>query len=180
MTGTLPAFTCHCLRNAASLVSRFDTACLGTANQVPDHLHEPHLHAVVRVINTLDPVFHQFRYFVRCNRAAAATEDLDVRRAEFGQAIDHVRKEFLVAALVGTDRDAVSVFLYRRAHNIVDAAVMPEMNDLRALRLDQAPHNVDRRVVTIEQRGGGNEAKRWLVGFARSLGQVVCGGAHGP
>ncbi len=160
--------------------ARCDTARLGTADQVPDHFNEPHLHTVVRVINTLDPVLHQFRYFIRRNRAAAATKNLDMRRPEFGQAIHHVLEKFHVAALVGTDCDAVGVFLDRRAHDIVHAAVMPEMDDLRSLRLDQAPHDVDRRVVAIEQGGGGNEAKRWLVGFARCLGQVVCGGAHGP
>jgi hypothetical protein len=81
-----------------------------------------------------------------------------------------------VTTLVGTDGYTVRVFLDGSSHDIVDTPVVAEMDDFRPLRLDQSTHNVDRRVMAIEQRSGGNEAQRWFLGFARSFGQVACGG----
>src|SRR5690606_6071665 len=43
---------------------------------------------------------------------------------------------------------------------VLDAAVVAEVDDFRTLGLDQAPHDVDRRVVAVEQAGGGDEAQR--------------------
>ena len=104
----------------------------------------------MRVVNTFDAVFHQFADFLRRYRAAAAAEYLDMRCTEFGQAVDHVTEEFLMAALIGTNSNAVCIFLDRRSHDVVDATVMPKMNNFRPLRLDQATHNVDGRVMAVE------------------------------
>src|SRR5690606_13511254 len=91
---------------------------------------------------------------------AAATEDADVARAAFAQHVDHVPEVFDVAALVGRQGDGVGVLLQGRAHHVLDAAVVAEVDDLRALGLDQPAHDVDGRVVPVEQAGGGDEAQR--------------------
>src|SRR3546814_18582575 len=51
-----------------------------------------------------------------------------------------------------------------------DRAVVAEVDDFGALRLDQPPHDVDGGVVAVEQAGGGDEAQRGGVG----LGGRVC------
>ena len=90
--------------------------------------------------------------------------------ASLAQAIDHVAKELVVAALVGAHRNAVRIFLDRGAHDIVDAAVVTEVNHLDALRLDQSTHDVDRRIMAIEQGRCGDKAQRCV--FARTRGQI--------
>ena len=76
-----------------------------------------------------------------------------------------------MAALVGAHRDCVGVLLDSGAHDVGDAAVVPQVHHFRALRLQQAPDHIDRGVVAVEQRCGGNEAQ-WCgasAGLARNL-----------
>ena len=63
-----------------------------------------------------------------------------------------------LGALVGADRDAVGVLLDGSPDDVLDAAVVAEMDHLGALRLDQAPHDVDRRVMAVEQGRRRDEA----------------------
>ena len=57
-------------------------------------------------------------------------------------------------------------------------AVVAEVDHLRALPLDQPPHDVDRGVVAVEQAGGGDEAQRAGLGLG-GRGDFGGGGAHG-
>ena len=59
----------------------------------------------------------------------------------------------------------MNVFLNRGSGDGIDAAVMAEVDDLAALRLKDAPHDVDRGVVAVEQAGGGDESHR-IAGLA--------------
>ena len=43
----------------------------------------------------------------------------------------------------------VGVFLQRGAHDVLDRAVVAEVDDFGALRLDQPAHDVDRGVVAV-------------------------------
>ena len=74
------------------------------------------------------------------------------------QQVDHVLEVLDVPALVAADRDALHVFLQRRGDDVVDAAVVAEVDDLGSHALQDAPHDVDRRVVAVEQAGGGDES----------------------
>jgi hypothetical protein len=60
--------------------------------------------------------------------------------------------------LVRADRDALDVLLQRGRHDLVDRAVVAEVDHLRAHPLQDAPHDVDRRVVAVEQARRGDEA----------------------
>ena len=93
----------------------------------------------------------------RDDHASPATEDLDVFPATLAQQIEHVLEEFEVPALVGRDRDAVDVLLQRGGDDILDRTVVAEMDHLAAGRLEDATHDVDRRVVTVEQARGRDE-----------------------
>ncbi len=118
------------------------------------------MHAVVRVIDALDAVLFEFADFLRRDGAAATAEDLDVAGVAFAQHVDHVLEVLDVAALVGRQRDAVGVFLQRSADHVLDAAVVAEVDDFGALRLDEPTHDVDRRVVAVEEAGRGDETQR--------------------
>ena len=50
------------------------------------------------------------------------------------------------------------VLLEGRVHDLLDRAVVTEVDHLAALAHEDAPHDVDRRVVTVEQGGRGDEA----------------------
>ena len=89
------------------------------------------------------------------------------------QQVDHVLEVLDVAALVGADRDALHVFLQRRGDDLVDRAVVAEVDHLGAHALQDAAHDVDRRVVAVEQRRGGDEAhlvRRAVVGERLEFG----------
>ena len=80
--------------------------------------------------------------------------------AALAQHVDHVLEVLDVAALVGGERDGVGVLLQRGAHHVLDRAVVAQVDDLGALRLDQPAHDVDRGVVAVEQARGGDETQR--------------------
>ena len=93
----------------------------------------------------------------RHDDAAAAAEHLDVLAAALLQQVDHVLEVLDVPALVRADRDALHVFLQRGGDHFVDRAVVAQVDHLGAHALQDAPHDVDRGVVAIEERGGGDE-----------------------
>ena len=90
------------------------------------------------------------------------TVDLDLWCSRRGQPIDQVGEVLDVAALVGGDGHRIGVLLNRGLHNIVHRAVVTEMDHLGALRLQDASHDVDRRVVAVEEARGRNHAHRML------------------
>jgi hypothetical protein len=127
-------------------------------DHVADHPVEPELAPVLGRVDALDAVGVQFLDLVRRDRAATADDDADVLCAQLPQHVHHVAEVFVVPALVRTDRDAVGVLLDRRAHDVGDAAVVPEVDDLGTVRLQQSADDVDGGVVTIEKRRGAHEA----------------------
>ena len=87
-------------------------------------------------------------------------------RAAFVQQIAQVLKIFDVAPLVAGDRDALHVFLNGRVDDLKYRAVVAEVNDFRAGGLQNASHNIDRRIVAVEERSRRNEANFVLAGIA--------------
>ena len=55
---------------------------------------------------------------------------------------------------------ALHVLLDRGGDDLVDRAVVAEVDHLGALALQDPPHDVDRGVVAVEQAGGGDEPHR--------------------
>src|SRR5690606_2438760 len=129
-------------------------------HHVLDHRHQPHVHAVIGVVDALDAVGLELPDLLRGDGAAATGEHLDVPGAALAQHVHHVLEVLDVAALVAGQGDAVGVLLQRGADHVLDRAVVAEVDDFRALGLDQAAHDVDRGVVAVEQAGGGDEAQR--------------------
>jgi hypothetical protein len=125
-------------------------ACADALEHVLDHAGETECATVLGRVDLRDAVGFERGDFIRRNRAAAAHHHLDVRRAELAQHVDHVAEVFVVTALVTADGDAVRVLGDRGAHDVGNAAVVAEMHDLRATRLQQAADHVD----------GGRRARR--------------------
>jgi hypothetical protein len=146
------------------------------ADHVLDHRDQAHVHAVVRVVDALHAVGLQLADLLRRDGAAAAAEHLDVTGVALLQHVHHVLEVLDVPALVARERDAIGVFLQGGAHHVFDAAVVAQVHHFRALRLDQATHDVDRGVVAVEQAGGGDETQ-WR-GFGRAGRKGGSGGAH--
>ena len=93
---------------------------------------------------------------------AAPAEDLNVASAHLVQALPQVAEVLHVPALVGGNGDPLHVLLHRGCDDLVDAAVVSEVDDLRTLALQNAAHDVDRGVVAVEQAGRGDEPHRIL------------------
>src|ERR1700737_1690176 len=75
----------------------------------------------------------------------------------FVQQVLHIFKEFQVSSLVGSDGDPLDIFLDGAFHYFRHRPVMSQVNDLSPLRLQEATHDIDRGIMTIEERSGRNE-----------------------
>jgi hypothetical protein len=126
-------------------------------HHLADHALQAHALAVLGAEDA-HAVVLQLADLGRHDHAAAAAEHLDVRAAALAQQVDHVLEVLDVAALVAADGDALHVLLQRGGDHFVDRAVVAEVDHLGAHALQDAPHDVDGRVVAVEQAGGGDEA----------------------
>ena len=102
------------------------------------------------MVDAFDSVRLKLGDLLRRDRAAAAAEHAYMAGARITEHVDHVAEVFVVAALVRADGNAVRVFLDTGPHDVGDRAVVAEMHDLGAFRLNQAAHHVDGRIVAIE------------------------------
>ena len=144
----------------ATPAARAARSTVALADHEVDHAGEAEGLAVGGAEDARDAVLVQRGDLLGDDHAAAAAVDLDVARAALAQQVDEVVEVLDVAALVRRDRDALHVFRDRRGHDLVDRAVVPEVDDLGALALQDPPHDVDRGVVAVEQAGGGDEPDR--------------------
>jgi hypothetical protein len=82
-----------------------------------------------------------------------------------------------VSALVTGNGNALRVFFNSRFYNFLDAAVMPQVNDLGSLLLEDPAHNIDSRVVPVKETGRGYDADggMWCLGHL-FLASDGCGG----
>ncbi len=152
---------------------------VGRGDDLVDHALQAELLPVLRREDPRDAVVVQRLDLGRHDDAATAAEHLDVPRAALAQQVDHVPEELDVAALVGRDRDAVRVLLQRAGDDLLDGAVVPEVDHLAAAGLQDAPHDVDRRIVAIEEARGRDEAHLVLrLVDERRTGRIVHGGLH--
>ncbi len=135
----------------------------------PDHSREAHLLAVLGREDARNTVVVQVLDLARHDDAAAAAVDADVRAAALTQQVEHVPEELDVPALVARHRDALHVFLHGRGHDLLDRAVVAEVDDLGAHALQDAPHDVDAGVMAVEKRRRGDEPDLVLRAVAGEL-----------
>jgi hypothetical protein len=143
---------------------------------VADHAAQAHALTVFRAV---DPhaALTQRADLGGDDHAASASEHLNVLAAAFAQQLDHVGVVLIVSTLVATDCDALNIFLQRRRHNLLDRAVVSQVNDLRTHALHDAAHDVDRGVVTVKQARRSDKPQLVRRQIVRE--RVLCGGQIG-
>ena len=67
-----------------------------------------------------------------------------------------------MTTLVGRDRNCIGIFLDGSTHYIQHATVMAQVNHLATLRLDQAAHDIDGSIMTIEQGSCRHKPQRCI------------------
>ena len=127
-----------------------------------DHSGEAHPLAVVGREDPGHTAALQLLDLARHDHPATTAVDANVAGALLAQAIEQVREVLDVAALVRADGDALDVFLQGGVHDVVDGSVVPQVDHLGALRLQDSPHDVDRRVMAVEQARRRDESHRVL------------------
>ena len=93
------------------------------------------------------------------DRAAAAAEEPDVRRALGVEPLPHLGEKLDVAAVVARKPDGAHVFLHRRAHDLRRRAVVAEINDLDPVADEFEVDRVDGAVVPVADGHGGQQAE---------------------
>ena len=110
--------------------------------------------------NLIDALaLHQARIVVR-DRSATAAEDRDVARALLFQLPNDFGKKIDVPAVVAGDADGRDIFLNRRAHDVADITMKAEINDFDPVPDEFEIDRIDRAVVSIADRDGGQNANR--------------------
>jgi len=71
------------------------------------------------------------------------------------QQVFHVFKILHVAALVTGNGNALRVFFNSGFYNFLNAAVMPQVDDLGSLLLQDTAHDIDGGVVSVKETGRG-------------------------
>ena len=143
----------------------------GPLEHVVHHPLEAHPLAVLGGVDAGDAVVVERAHLLRHDDPAAPAEDPHVPRPALAEHVEHVPEVLDVPALVGADRDRVHVLVDGGGHHLLDGAVVAEVDHLAPRPLEEAPHDVDRRVVAVEEARGGDEAKgkRGLVRRVRGV-----------
>ncbi len=138
--------------------------CVGGQILVAAHHHlanhpgQAHALAVFRAEDAGHAIGLQLTDFRRNNDATATTKHLNVGAAARFQQVHHVLEILDVPPLVRTDGDALRILLQRRRHDFIHAAVVTQVNHLGAHALQNAAHDVDRRIMAVKQAGGRDKA----------------------
>ena len=127
-------------------------------HQIIDHSLQTHSSTIVWRIDSRDSVSLQFGNFRRKNHASTTSKNLDVACPFFLQQIVHVLEILVVAALVGSHRNGIDVFLDGRIHDFLHTSIVSQMNHLNSCRLDNSAHDVDGGIVAIKKGGGGHDS----------------------
>src|SRR5664279_3683874 len=93
-------------------------------------------------------------YFCWQDGSATATKNPDMTAAVYIQQFEQVGKEFDMAALVRRDRDRLHVFFDSCFRDFVHASVVTEVNHFHSPGLQDTAHDIDRRIVPVEEGGG--------------------------
>ncbi len=154
---------------------------VAAGEHVVDHALQAQLPAVLGRIDARDAVSLELADFLGHDHPAAAAEHFDVLPPSLAQELDHVLEVLDMAALIRGNRDALHVLLERGGDDLLGRAVVAEVDDLAAARLQDAANDVDGGVVAVEQRRRGHEADlvfRLVFGTLRPCAQV-CHGCPG-
>jgi len=125
-----------------------------------NHSLEPECAAVLGPEDARDPVRLQLRSLLGGDRAPPAAIDADVSGAPLLELRNQVAEELHVAALVGGDGHGVGVLLHGSGGDLLHRAVVAQVDHLGALAVQDAAHDVDGRIVAVEERSRRHHSDR--------------------
>ena len=120
-------------------------------DHVVDHAAQAQGTAVLGGVDPGDAMRVQLAHLLGNDHAAAAPEHADPGAAPLAEHVHHVLEVLDVPALVGAHRDRMGVLVERGDDDLFHRAVVSEMDDFGARRLEDPAHDVDGRVVSVEQ-----------------------------
>src|SRR5665213_3177984 len=91
-------------------------------------------------------------YLRRKDSTTTTTEYLNVPAAALFQQVIHVFKKLDVPTLIGSDCDALCIFLDSSLHYLLRTAIMPQVYHLGSLGLHDAAHDIDSCVMPVKER----------------------------
>ena len=86
----------------------------------------------------------------RHNHSTTTAKHLNALATTGFEQINHVFEKLDMPALIRRYGNAVRILLQGGGHDLVDRTIMPKMNHLNSSRLQNAPHDVDGGIMTIE------------------------------
>jgi len=89
---------------------------------------------------------------------AAAAEYADMLRTPLHQLIADVLEKLHVPPLVAADRNTLGVLLDGRGNDLIHRAIMTQVYNLCAGRLENAADDIGRGVMAVKKTGGCDEA----------------------
>ena len=95
----------------------------------------------------------------------------------FFQQVHHILKVLNMAALIGADGDALSIFLQCSLNHFGHRAVVGQMDNFNTSTLKNTTHNINRRIVAIKKAGSGNKAQWYALLGSSLLGSSLIGGS---
>ena len=129
---------------------------IGLHHQIIDHALQSHGTSIVGRINPCDAIIHEFFDFFWQNHTATTTKNLDMFGAAGLQQIEHVFEVLVMTALIARHCDGIGIFLNGCFYHLLHTAIVTQVNHLATGGLNDAAHNVDGGIVTIEQAGSRN------------------------
>src|SRR5665213_1327909 len=107
--------------------------------------------------NAAHAFFAHDGFIVAGDRPAAAAKEADVGRAIVAQSIDHLGKEFDMAAVIAGDADCPYILLHRRPRDVASRTVIAEINHLDPVADEFQIDGAYGAVVAVANGNGGEE-----------------------
>src|SRR5690606_38264641 len=126
-------------------------------HQIVDHPLEAHFPSIIGSIDPFDPMIHQGLDLLGKDDPAPSTEYFDMARTPLLQQVVHIPEILIVSPLVGGHGNGLDVLLNRTVNYLGHTAVMPQMDHLCPGGLENPSHDVNGRIMTVEEGSRGND-----------------------
>src|SRR4029079_11537821 len=102
---------------------------------------------------------------LRQDRSTTTTKYLYVTASIFIEKVFHVFEKLYMPALVTGNSNALDIFFNGRFNNFPYTPVVAKVNDLGALTLKYATHNINGSIMSIEKRSCCYDTDPIVIGF---------------
>src|SRR5699024_3060768 len=92
------------------------------------------------------------------NNATTASIYIDMPCSALFQQIYHILEILHMPALIRAYGDALNILLNGAVYNLMNRAIVPQMNNLSSAALQDTPHDVDAGIMAVKKTGGSYKA----------------------